>query len=379
MNIEQPCVPRRIVVSVMVALAALTAMTILGRTQVHQATGLVVFDVVAGALGCALFPVLLRRPVACGLALAALAALSPAATPAATTAAVIAGERRRLPVAIGVAGAGIAAHAVQGLWRPVSGLPFFWWMMLMVVGYAALLSWGAWTQARHALLDSLHERARRAEAEQGRRVAEARVLERTLIAREMHDVLAHRLSLVATYAGALEYRPDSSPEQLSRAAGVVRAGVHQALGELREVISVLRDDETPDDSRPQPVLADIPRLIEESHDAGERVDLDDRTSRAAVVPSVAGRAAYRVVQEGLTNARKHASGSPVRVRLDGSPGATLVVDIRNPVSGGEPTVPGSGTGLVGLTERVQLAGGRLDHEVTAGGEFHLHASLPWPE
>jgi signal transduction histidine kinase len=106
----------------------------------------------------------------------------------------------------------------------------------MIAAYAALLGWGALTQARWALVASLRERARRAEAEQGRRVAEARMLERTRIAREMHDVLAHRLSLVATYAGALEYRPDSPPEQLSRAAGVVRAGVHQAFSELREVI-----------------------------------------------------------------------------------------------------------------------------------------------
>jgi signal transduction histidine kinase len=216
-------------------------------------------------------------------------------------------------------------------------------------------------------------------------VAEARVSERTRIAREMHDVLAHRLSLVATYAGALEYRPDSSPEQLSRAAGVVRAGVREALSELREVIHVLRDEETVGDDetgqRPQPGLADIPRLVEESHDAGEQVVLDDRTVDTTVVSTVAGRAAYRVVQEGLTNARKHAAGQQVRVVVDGEPGTGLVIDIHNPLSrdaSAPPSVPGSGTGLIGLTERVHLTGGRLDHEVTATGEFHLHAWLPWP-
>jgi signal transduction histidine kinase len=285
-----------------------------------------------------------------------------------------------------VALAGIAAQAIQGLWRPVGGLSFLWWLVLITVAYAALLGWGALTQARRALVASLRERARRAEAEQGRLVAEARAGERTRIAREMHDVLAHRLSLVATYAGALEYRPDSPPEQLSRAAGVVRAGIHQALSELREVISVLGDEQAAGDDeiarRPQRALADIPRLVAESHDAGQQVFVENRMADVPVVPATAGRTAYRVVREGLTNARKHAAGQPVRVVLDGEPGTTLVIDIRNPLSReatAPSTVPGTGVGLAGLTERVHLAGGRLVHEVTPTGEFHLHAWLPWPE
>jgi signal transduction histidine kinase len=321
--------------------------------------------------------------------LTVLAAVSPAATPAATAGALLVAQRRRFTVAAAVAGAGVAAHAVQGLWRPLGGLSFPWWLALITACYAALLGWGALTQARRALVISLYERARRAEAEQGRRVAEARVAERTQIAREMHDVLAHRLSLIATYAGALEYRPDSAPEQLARAAGVVRDGVHQALSELRQVISVLRDDEIPAEARlgpgPQPMLADIARLVEEAHAAGQQVVLEDRTADTAVVPAVAGRAAYRVVQEGLTNARKHAAGQPVRVLLDGAPGTTLVIDIRNPLAPQMAreapaglNVPG-GAGLIGLTERVHLAGGRLDHEVTTTAEFHLHAWLPWPK
>ncbi len=123
-----------------------------------------------------------------------------------------------------------------------------------------LVGWGALTQARQALIQSLRERAERAEAEQDHRVAEARAQERARIAREMHDVLAHRLSLLATYSGAMEYRPDSSPEQLSRAAGVIRTGAHQALDELRQVITLLREDE-PDDGLtlqpPQPGLSDL--------------------------------------------------------------------------------------------------------------------------
>jgi signal transduction histidine kinase len=372
-------------VAMIVGVGTLVALTIWGRFTGHPTSWLLGLDIAVGALGCLLSPVLLWRPVTGALGLAALAMLSPAATPAATLGALQVAERRRFPVAVAVAAAGIAAHAVQGRWQPNGGISFGWWLVLITFGYGAVVGWGALAQAHRALVTSLRERARRAEAEQGRRVAEARMLERSRIAREMHDVLAHRLSLLATYAGALEYRPDAPPEQLSRAAGVVRAGVHQALDELRDVISLLRDDDPAGDhdadARPQPVLVDLPRLVDESRDAGGLVQVRNRVADPAALPAAASRTAYRVVQEGLTNARKHAAGQPVQVVLEGRPGTRLVIDIRNPLpaaEAGPPITPGTGTGLVGLTERVQLAGGRLDHEATATGEFRLHAWLPWP-
>jgi signal transduction histidine kinase len=200
------------------------------------------------------------------------------------------------------------------------------------------------------------------------------------MAREMHDVLAHRLSLLATYAGALEYRPDSSPEKLAKAAGVIRTGVHQALDELREVIGVLRDAEVEDGpgGRPQPTFGDLWALVEESREAGTAIAYDDRVADATSLPPATGRTAYRVVQEGLTNARKHAAGHPVKLLVSGHPGDGLRIELTNPASNGTPLVPGSGTGLVGLTERVQLAGGTLDHGREPGGAFRLEASLPWP-
>ncbi|MEU7984967.1 histidine kinase [Streptosporangium canum] len=372
------------VAAVLVGMGALVALTIWGLSDARPTGESLGLDIAAGVLGCVLSPVLLWRPAIGALGLTLLATLSPAATPAATLGALLVAQRRDFPVAVAVAAAGIAAHAVQGIWRPNGGISFGWWLVLITVGYGALVGWGALARARHALIASLRERARRAEAEQGRRVAEGRMLERTRIAREMHDVLAHRLSLLATYAGALEYRPDSPPEQLSRAAGVVRAGAHQALDELRDVINLLRDEDTAEGhdpgGRPQPVLADLPRLVDESRDAGGRVHLRDGVVDPDALPAAAGRTAYRVVQEGLTNARKHATGRPVQVSLEGRPGVRLVIDIRNPLpEDGTATsiTPGTGTGLVGLTERVQLAGGRLDHEVTAG-EFRLRAWLPWP-
>ncbi|MEU1880215.1 histidine kinase [Streptosporangium sp. NPDC020072] len=325
-------------------------------------------------------------PVPGALAATLLAAVSPTGTPAATMGALQVAQRGRFPLAAGVAVAGAAAHLVQGLWRPSSGISLGWWLLLICSSYGALLGWGTLARSHRALLASLRERAHRAEAEQGRKVAEARTAERRKLAREMHDVLAHRLSLVATHAGALEYRPDSSPERLSRAAGVVRSGVHQALEELRQVIGLLREEDDSSDDlpgglsdrrEPWPTLADLPRLVDEARQAGQSVYLSDET--AGDVPPAVGRTGYRVVQEGLTNARKHAPGRPVEVSLDGSPGTRLTITVTNPLPSPDapPAPPGGGVGLVGLTERVRLAGGRLDHH-ESDGRFLLRAWLPWP-
>jgi signal transduction histidine kinase len=364
------------VVAVTAAMTVLTGVALFGALQGGDGN-LVALDVILAVLACALVPVLLRRPLAVGLALGALAALSPVVTPVASFAVLWNARQRPFRTALAVVLAGVAGQAIQAAWRS-HGLSYGWWLLLMALVYAGLFGWGAFAQSRAALLLSLHQRARRAEAEQGHRIAQARLAERARIAREMHDVLAHRLSLVATYAGALEYRPDASPQQLAQAAGVVRAGVHQALDELREVISVLRSEGDADGGRPQPVLADVAVLVDESRAAGMPVWLDNRVD-AGAVPAPIGRTAYRVVQEALTNARKHAPGTPVVVLLDGEPGGRLTVDVRNPLAG--PTSPdptGGGMGLLGMTERVALAGGVLDHGVADSGEFRLRAWLPWP-
>lgn len=376
-----PKVPPAVVAGTVVALGGLVAVTIVGGYDASVAAGLLGRDLAVGAVACLLVPVLLRWPVPGAIVVSALAVVSPAATPVATAGALVVARRRPLPAAAAVALAGVAAHAAQGLLRPTGGLTYGWWLVLVVVAYAALLAWGQVAQARAALLASLRERARRAEAEQAERTAAARVQERTAIAREMHDLLAHRLSLLVTYAGALEYRPDAAPEQLTRAAGVVRDGVQQALDELRDVIGVLRADEATAGDRPTPGLSDLPRLVEESRAAGTVVELDDRVGVPASLSAVVGRTAFRIVQEGLTNARKHAPERPVHVELAGRPGDQFVIDIRNRLPGGPPPFAaptGTGTGLVGLAERAELAGGRLEHGPTPAGEFRLRAALPWP-
>lgn len=338
---------------------------------------LFVIDVVLGAIGLALLPALTRWPVATALVLAALAVVAPTATPTATAGTLHVARHRPFNTAVVVACAGIVAHAVRDLWRPQPGLSYVWWLVLVVVAHGALVGWGAAARARSELIRSLCERAERAEAEQGRRIVEARAAERAKIAREMHDVLAHRLSLLATYAGALEYRPDAPPEQLSMAAGVIRTTVHQALDELRGVIALLRDNTAEDEDHPLPELTDLPELVEESRAVGTPVEVRDDLADPAALPGTTGRTAYRVLQEALTNARKHAPGQPVSIALDGAPGTQLVIDVSNPL-GTQPTViPGTATGLIGLTERVRLAGGHLDHQAAAG-EFRLRAQLPWP-
>ena len=340
-----------------------------------------VVDIVAGVLSIVLLLAVRHSPVRIALVLSALLTVSAAATPAAGTAALWVAQRRRLPVAIGVALAGVAGHVIRAAWRPTPDRSMVLWTIVVAASYAALVGWGAQNQARRALVESLEDRARRAEEDQAHRVAEARRGERTKIAREMHDVLAHRLSLLAAYAGALEFRPDAPPAELARAAGVIRDCAHQALEELREVIGVLRDDPAePESDRPQPTLSDLPRLLDEARAAGTPVRLDDRRADAGTVPDVLGRTVYRVVQEGLTNVRKHAPGQEATVLLGGRRGRNLLVVVINrtgPATDDPGRIPGSGSGLVGLRERVQLAGGRLDAK-SGHGRFRLWAVLPWP-
>ncbi|QOC93292.1 sensor histidine kinase [Micromonospora craniellae] len=289
---------------------------------------------------------------------------------------------RRTAVALAVTAGGLVTNMFFALFRPDPNSSYWPATIWGVVITLLVMAWAMFVRARRQLVLSLRERAERAEAEQQLRVAQARQLERTRIAREMHDVLAHRISLLSLHAGALEFRPDAAPEEVSRAAGVIRGSAHAALQDLREVIGVLRADAslTAEPERPQPTLDDLPALVAESRAAGTRVDLRDRVSAPERLPAGLGRSVYRIVQEGLTNARKHAGGAAVTVGLSGGPGDGLAVEIRNrwPVGEAEAPIPGTGTGLVGVAERVTLAGGRLEHGRDSSGDFRLAAWLPWP-
>jgi signal transduction histidine kinase len=242
--------------------------------------------------------------------------------------------------------------------------------------YCAVAGWGLYIRSRRQLLQTLRDRADRAEAMALLQAERGQLRAREEIAREMHDVLGHRLSLLSVHAGALAYRPDASAKEVASAAEIIRASAHQALQDLREVIGVLR---APVGELPQPSFADLPALVEDSRKAGLPVDLE--FDAPGNLPEHVGRTAYRIVQEGLTNARKHAPGAAVTVDLEGSPGPGLTVEIRSrrPIDARiGPQIPGAGQGLVGLAERTDLAGGRLEHGRLPDGDFRLGAWLPWP-
>ncbi|MEZ0070806.1 signal transduction histidine kinase [Planotetraspora sp. GP83] len=277
----------------------------------------------------------------------------------------------------------MGATLVRFALRPPGLAPYPVWALVGVLFGVAVTVWGMLARTRRELVRSLAERARRAEADQRLRAEEACRAERLGIAREMHDVLAHRLSLLAVHAGALEFNADATPGEVAEAAGVIRLSVRLALEELRTVISVLRDPAPPppsDTGSPSGGGVDLGALVEESRRAGMRVELRDQGVRLSEVPDAVGRAAYRIVQEGLTNARKHAPGQPVTVLVSGTRGAELVVEVRNPLHSGPAALAGTGAGagLAGLAERASLAGGRLECRETADGGFRLAARLPWP-
>ncbi|MGD9571415.1 MAG: sensor histidine kinase [Thermoleophilia bacterium] len=338
-----------------------------------------VVDLVLGVVGLAALWVRRRWPVAVALLLLPLGILSSLASIAAAVAIFTVAIHRPARIAIPIGALHAAGVFVYALIYPDPGTTYWVTIIFSALLTAGLVGWGMYVRARRELLASLRERAERAEAEQALRVEGARLGERERIAREMHDVLAHRLSLLSLHAGALEYRPDAPREDVERAAGVIRDNAHRALEELRAVIGALRDDGEAVPEPPQPTLADLPRLVEESIGAGTRVDARYDID-LAVVPRDVGRHAYRVVQEGLTNARKHAPSSAVALHVTGAPGEGLRVEIRNALPIGVvagAVIPGAGAGLAGLGERVDLAGGRIDHGPTADGDYRLVARLPW--
>jgi signal transduction histidine kinase len=237
---------------------------------------------------------------------------------------------------------------------------------------------GAYVGARRDLMVSLRDRAERAEAERELRAEQARLGERARIAQEMHDVLAHKVSLIALHAGGLEVNPAVGPEKVESSAGLIRETARQAMEDLREVLGVLRTDLSVDgaDLAPVPRAADLARLVEASRAAGVNVTGD--LTLADDVPASVGRTVYRIVQEGLTNVHKHARGVSTEVLVHGAAGTGVTVRVTNvrPVAA-DALLPGSGAGLVGLRERVSLSGGRIAAGPTVEGGWRVEAWLPW--
>ena len=286
--------------------------------------------------------------------------------------------REILPTAALSVLAGQASLAVQ----PNRTMSWYVNLLFCVLAAAVYVAIGLYLGARRDLIASLHDRAERAEREQALQISTARAGERTRIAREMHDVLAHRMSLVAVHAGALAYRTDLSAAETRETAAIIQANSQRALADLREILGLLRDTERGIDvthHRPQPTLADLDSLLDDERAAGAHVTLRSDLEDLDALPESIGRSAFRIVQEGLTNARKHAPHALVTVELTGHPGNGLDLSVRNPVRvGGELNgKDGAGFGLVGLAERAAASHGRIEHGLTPNGDFVLRAWLPW--
>jgi signal transduction histidine kinase len=371
--------------------AALAGLGTLFAAHGHTGTTLFVIDAVLMVPACLSLWARRSHPVAVGWLTVGLAILSSSACFAAAvglfTVAVHCVPRRTVQLALlwVVAGA-IHSGIYDGSHYDFGSLAFWLVTTLAVTGF------GSYVRARRELLLSLQERARRAEDEQQLRVREAQLAERSRIAREMHDVLAHRISLLSVHAGALEFNPDATPAEIARAASVIRISAREAQEELREVVGVLRADLGSEDVLPpQPTIGDLGSLVEESRGAGMDVSLRNDLAAESISPSL-GRTVYRLVQEALTNVRKHAHGQAVVITINGNKGSGARVEVVNrPLVGqagagvAQPNVGprqggghvGSGTGLVGLAERVALAGGKLVSEGLPDGGFRLSATLPW--
>jgi signal transduction histidine kinase len=273
--------------------------------------------------------------------------------------------------------------------------PELWWMWALT-----LIPWWLWLTAglpnlkgpasativftaATIAVDSIGSRLRaqrdlaaqteRAENERARRAV---LEERTRIARELHDVVAHHMSLIAVRAETAPYRLTGLPESAQAEFGSLSEVAREALAEMRRLLGVLRDDQ-PADRAPQPELADLPSLVDTARKAGLTVEL----SIPAVldhVPSGVGLCAYRIVQESLSNASQHAPGAAVAVSVDHDSGAVLLRVANGPGGSADPAEneQGPGHGLAGMRERVALLGGSLSAGPSPDGGFVVAAVLP---
>ena len=225
---------------------------------------------------------------------------------------------------------------------------------------------------------------RRLEEQERRHSGERALLEeRQRIARELHDVVAHHMSVIAIQAEAAPYKTADPPPELVESFGEIRASALAGLNELRRVLGVLRTDGR--DTAPQPGLADLDALLDSARSGGVSVTVT-RSGNPVTLPEGVDLSAYRIVQEALSNAMRHAPGSDVRLHLAYCPGS-LVLEIRNdaqpPATSTAPVLVASGAravggghGLVGMRERATMLGGSLEAGPREDGGFQVTATLP---
>lgn len=250
------------------------------------------------------------------------------------------------------------------------------WSMLSYLLLTALIwAFGEFIAARRAHLREVEERLRRAEAERDRQARLAVAEERNRIARELHDVLAHSLSVMIAQADGASYALRTDPELAGRATRTVADTGRSALRELRGLLDVLHDPAEDGAWTPQPDAAALGELVERVR----RPDLPIRfelTGNVEELPTGLGLAVYRIVQEALTNVLKHGGGA-AEVRVDVGGGA-VVLDVADGGAPGPRDLPSTGNGLGGMRERAVLYGGTLTAGARPGGGWRVRAELPVP-
>ncbi|WP_055554533.1 sensor histidine kinase [Streptomyces sp. NBRC 110028] len=239
------------------------------------------------------------------------------------------------------------------------------------------LAWalGFAARTRRALLAAAEQRVADATRAQRLRAERAAQQERVRIAREMHDVVAHSLTLLVVHAEALRARGGELPAWARTQADGLAAAGRQTGGELRDLLRMLRDPADAAPLRPTPGLGDLGALLDSHRAAGGTVDVRVGTELASL-PSPVQLAGYRIVQESLTNARRHAPGSPVRLTVDGIAGHLRFEVANGRGAGGGTTGAGAGLGLVSMRERVDALGGELTAGPTDDGGFRVVATMP---
>ncbi|GAB2870903.1 sensor histidine kinase [Nocardioides pacificus] len=280
---------------------------------------------------------------------------------------------------VGMLAAAVASYAWIRPWGDLSISAFMSYFLL--ISAIVLTAWtlGVLGRTRQAYVATLVERGERLEREATQRAELAAADERARIAREMHDVVAHGLSLIVVQADGARYAAGKDPEVAATALETIAAAGREALTEMRQMLGLLRSDaEVVSETRPQPGLADLSSLVEDARAGGMRLDATlPETGRAGAtaLPDGVALTAYRIVQEALTNVRKHA-GPDTRVRLRLAVDDALRVEVCDDGRGAASSDDGQGLGLLGMHERVSVHGGTLEAGPRPGGGFAVSARIP---
>ncbi len=282
----------------------------------------------------------------------------------------------------------VVRPSIQGLdSAPASGMIGFWLILLVAVEAVVLVCWtfGDLARTRRLAMEGLRDRARRLETERQQERDLAAADERTHIAREMHDIVAHSLSVIITQADGARYASAQDPEIAAKTLGTIAETGRASLREMRRLLGVLRGDEQAS-TRPLPSLADVDSLVDAVKRAGLEVSVTQTGTMRRQLPAGAELTAYRVIQESLTNVLKHA-GPSVRADVElewTSRGLEVRVHDDGRGAGADrpppaPPVAGSGQGINGMAERVALYDGKLVAAPATGGGFRVTAFIPYTE